>query len=1219
MKLAPIPEKEIERIAELMKYCILDTSPDDTFDQITKLAASICNTKIAFVSLIDTNRQWFKSRFGLDTIETPRDISFCGHAIMGDEIFIVQNSDLDPRFCDNPLVTGDPLVKFYAGAPLITPSGHRIGTLCVIDHVERSLTDSQKNILKSLSSHVINLLELKFKNHELKKIKDQYFKIQKMTKSGWWELDVLTSQTLWSDELYEIYQVPLGTPVNLIDGISFYAPHERERLGKLIQECIDKGEPYDSEFEFFDSKGNHKWVRSIGLAEKNDTGKVIKIYGTFKDITQYKLVEIKLWEKITETDTYVRALNKYAIVAKTDRHGVITYVNDVFVDISGYSKHELIGQNHRILNSGNHSKAFFIDMWKTISSGKQWRGEIKNKKKDGSFYWVDTTITPSFGITGEISEYIGIRYDISERKEIELKLKESEENHRLLFDQSEDAVMTLFPPSFKFNSGNPASIKLFGANDYNHFCSLGPWDVSPEFQSNGCPSIDEAKKMIGAAMSEGSISFEWDHQKLDGTVFPSTILLSRITSSNSVYLQATVRDISAKKIAEENLLKKTTELNKFFDLALNFVLITGLDGKICKSNSAWASFGYTGAELLSMRFTELIHPDDLKYTLKEFEKLKNGSPSIQFTNRLQIKSGEYKTLSWASSLDSLSGLIYAVGLDVTEQKKKEHVLNEISYIRAKFIEFGSKKKDFYNFLIKKLLRTTGSQYGFVAEVSENQEIKHLKYFDGQGNLWGNEKSQELLINSLNGLCRQVLDCGEVFLVKDARGFTISSDAFSEQVALTKILAIPILYAGKHIALLGFANSKGDYDKSLLTDLTPLYESIGEMINALQIDEQLENQKLIAIQTTKLASIGQLAAGVGHEINNPLAIISGQMLMAQNQLTLLGVTDPGIIDRFGRVASAVSRIENIVKGLRTFARSDENQISPFCFYELLLETIDLLHDMYSKEEVNLVLDTAKIPSTINGNRGRVQQVIVNLISNAKDATLGLEIRNINISLNTQDGFLRFSVKDNGSGIPDEIREKIFDPFFTTKEFNMGTGIGLSLVNTIIKEHNGKIELESSLGSGSMFTVIMPYDQNIQKTTKSSTAADGAQVVTKISRRILIVDDEEDLRDILTFILKKFCSNISTSSNITEAYQSFVDNKIELVISDIKMPGGDGFKLLDKIRQNTTCAQPKFIFISGGNDLTDKQSVLIKTQTNGLFSKPFQVKVITEKIKELFQVG
>ena len=557
-----------------------------------------------------------------------------------------------------------------------------------------------------------------------------------------------------------------------------------------------------------------------------------------------------------------------------------------------------------------------------------------------------------------------------------------------------------------------------------------------------------------------------------------------------------------------------------------------------------------------------------------------------------------------------------MGLDVTEQKNIEHVLSEISLIRAKFIELGTKKKDFYNFLVTKLLLTTGSQYGFVAEISEHDKTKHLKYFDWPGSLLGNKKSQELLANNLDVLCRQALDCGEAFLVKDARGFTISSDVSNEEVALTKILAIPILYGGKLIAFLGFANSKGNYDQALLTDLIPLYESIGEMINALKIDEQLENQKKITTHSAKMASIGQLAAGVGHEINNPLAIISGQMLMAQNQLNLLGLSDASIYDRFSKVTSAVSRIENIVKGLRTFARSDEDQISAFCFYELLSETIDLLHDMYSKEEVNLVLDTEKIAYTINGNRGRIQQVIVNLISNAKDATSGMAIRNINISLSTQNGLLLFSVKDNGAGVPEEIREKIFDPFFTTKELNMGTGIGLSLVSTIIKEHNGKIELESKMGGGSVFTILMPFDQNIQKTNNASIVPEGAQVDTKISRRVLIVDDEEDLREILTFILKKSCSNIFVSSNITDAYQSFIDNKIELVISDIKMPGGDGFKLLDKIRQNTTCAQPRFIFISGGNDLTDEQSVLMKTQTDGLFSKPFQIKVITEKIKALF---
>lgn len=159
----PIPSNEQERLRELKKFEVLDTLPEDIFDEITRLAARICGTKIALVSLVDAKRQWFKSRYGLEATETPREVSFCGHAILQDEVFLVEDSALDPRFSDNPLVVGTPSVKFYAGVPLKTPSGFCIGTLCVIDSEKKSLTDKQTHVLRMLAREVIEILEIRYR------------------------------------------------------------------------------------------------------------------------------------------------------------------------------------------------------------------------------------------------------------------------------------------------------------------------------------------------------------------------------------------------------------------------------------------------------------------------------------------------------------------------------------------------------------------------------------------------------------------------------------------------------------------------------------------------------------------------------------------------------------------------------------------------------------------------------------------------------------------------------------------------------------------------------------------------------------------------------------------------------------------------------------------------------------------------------------------------
>lgn len=151
---------EQERIAALRSYDVLDTPAEAEFDAIVRQAAAELGTPIALVSLIDENRQWFKAKVGLGVSETPRSISFCTHAIEGDDVFVIDNAKQDSRFADNSLVTGDPNIRFYAGAPLKTPSGRRIGTLCVIDREPRSgLSAGQKATLERLAERTMQAFE----------------------------------------------------------------------------------------------------------------------------------------------------------------------------------------------------------------------------------------------------------------------------------------------------------------------------------------------------------------------------------------------------------------------------------------------------------------------------------------------------------------------------------------------------------------------------------------------------------------------------------------------------------------------------------------------------------------------------------------------------------------------------------------------------------------------------------------------------------------------------------------------------------------------------------------------------------------------------------------------------------------------------------------------------------------------------------------------------
>ncbi len=223
MQAAPLPANEAARLEALRRYDILDTAPEEAFDEITRLASFICGTPISVMTLVDTERQWFKSKFGIDGSETPRDQAFCAHTILSPNALVVPDALKDVRFADNPLVVGDPDIRFYAGIPLITPDGFSLGALCTIDRVPRELSPEQLSALRTLANQVVQSMELRQSHRELNETAKRLSRLNE----GKDQLFALISHDLRS---------PVGGVLGMLEMLTEEMEHmDREQLHKNMQ------------------------------------------------------------------------------------------------------------------------------------------------------------------------------------------------------------------------------------------------------------------------------------------------------------------------------------------------------------------------------------------------------------------------------------------------------------------------------------------------------------------------------------------------------------------------------------------------------------------------------------------------------------------------------------------------------------------------------------------------------------------------------------------------------------------------------------------------------------------------------------------------------------------------------------------------------------------------------------------------------------------------
>ena len=462
----PVPKNEEGRLKALKNYNILDTLPEEEFDRLTRLVSIVCGTPTSLITLLDEDRQWFKSAVGFNSSETPRNLAFCNYTILGDSLLEVKDTRKDDRFVDNPLVTDDPSIRYYAGYPLIDPNGYALGALCAIDAKPNELNAEQRETLKLLAREVVSQIvarreKIRLKNYE-KLFLESLDLITITGKDGFFrKINPAFRRTLgWTDE--DMLSRPFYTFLHPDDVKPATEVMQGLARGENVQNFVSRFQTVAGAYKYF------QWIATPDLENDN-------IYAIGRDITDFITIQDEL---MRASDFQEKILNgtHYAIVS-TSRGGTVTTFNRGAEIMLGYQASEVVNRLNvvhfidpkelvKVKKELSHSAAIPVKAgFEAFLSQSVHEGTNTSAwtlvQKDGSRITVELTISQLEGDGKEITGYLAVGKDITAKNAALTQLEISERRHRAFFENSQ-SLMCTHDLQGNFLSINPAGAEMMG-------------------------------------------------------------------------------------------------------------------------------------------------------------------------------------------------------------------------------------------------------------------------------------------------------------------------------------------------------------------------------------------------------------------------------------------------------------------------------------------------------------------------------------------------------------------------------------------------------------------------------------------------------------------------------------------------------------------------------------------------------------------------------------
>ena len=763
---------------------------------------------------------------------------------------------------------------------------------------------------------------------------------------------------------------------------------------------------------------------------------------------------------------------------------------------------------------------------------------------------------------------VALVLEAADRRKAEELLRENEEKYRNLFEASQDAIMLLFPPEWKFTACNPATVALFGARDTAHFTSLGPWNVSPEVQPDGEPSASKAPRMIMRAMESGSNFFEWTHRKLDGADFAATVLLTRITLKGQTGLQATVRDISEQKRAENDLRKSEARIRMIINSALDAVITIDAWGRVIDWNPrAESIFGWTAGEIIGMNLADTIIPPAYREAhLRGLHSFSTNSSGQILNRRIEITGlrrdgSEFPIELAITALRTDEQVTFTAFVsDISARKQAIEALRSLSTFQKAMLDNAghaiiSTRPDG---IIQVFNPAAESLLGYPAEDMIGKQTPAVFHDMEEVATRARLFSAELGTHLEPGF--------DVFVEKSRRNLPNEHEWIyirKDGTRLTVLLNITALrnQEGEITAFLGIAS-----------DITAI--------------KAVEQELIAARDAAESASVAksQFLANMSHEIRTPMNGVLGlATLLLQTSLTPKQQRLTETIVRSG--TSLLDIINDILDFSKIEAGKLELEQTEFHLRMLLDDVLELFATPAHQKHLELIGEVADtVPAFVKGDPARLRQILINLIGNAiKFTTKGdVLLRVVSIAEGEDASVLCFSVKDSGIGIKPESLRTIFQPFAqadgsTTRKYG-GTGLGLAIAKHLVSFMGGEIWAESEPGTGSTFYFTVQFGHSQLGRTGALFSKQ-----TLPNQRILVVDDNATLRRSLDHQLRGWGLTPSIAESGTDILQLLAKSPDEAaaydaILIDYDMPGLDGLETLRRIGQLSRLDHTRLILMT-----------------------------------------